>query len=187
MLNNTIIIKLLIIFFYIIPGWKILDLMWEAPFHLQGVIIKGRLENNSTKQFLIVIKMRGETKYISAEEKELFPGETGAVIKALFTAPTKDEFVKHLEKLGLNKEMVEFNRIYGNVCYHVGDENGLQLWVHKDLLVPLKVKNKDYEIVFQKYTNFENWLFPSVIEISWMDSSKRGIYIDEISLLKSSN
>jgi hypothetical protein len=189
MLFKSFIIKALIIFLYILPGWKIIDLMWEAPIHLQGVLLKGRVQynNDSVRQFIMVIHLKGGVKYLSASENEIFQDTLAtSAIKVLFAANTKDEFVKGIEKLGINKEIVDLERVYGIVCYRIGDEQTIQLFVDKNSFLPVRIKNKNFEMTFQKYTTFEAGFFPAIIEINSETRGNNIIYIDEISLLKSS-
>lgn len=187
--RNFLIIKALVIFLYIIPGWKIIDLMWEAPVHLQGVLLKGRVQynNDSVRQFIMVIDVKGAVKYLSMSEKEIFPDSlVTSAIKVLFATDTKGDFVHGMENLGINKEMVDLDRVYGSVCYRIGDEQKIQLWVNKESFLPVKIKNKDMEMTFQKYTTFEAGFFPAIIELNSRTPGKnRLIYTDEISFIKS--
>ncbi len=186
--RNFLFIKSLLIFLYIIPGWKIIDLMWETPVHLQGALLKGRVQNSndSPEQFIIVIDVKGGVKYLGLSEKEMFPDAVqSSTIKVFFFTNTKSDFLQGIENLGINKDIVDLDRLYGRVCYRIGDEERLQLWVDKDSFLPLRVRDKDTEMVFQKYTNFEAGLFPAIIEINSRTSGSRIIYVDEISFLKS--
>ncbi len=186
--RNFLIIKSFLFFLYIIPGWKIIDLMWETPVHLQGALLKGRVQNrnDSPQQFIIVIDVKGGVKYLSLSEKELFPnGVQSSVIKVFFATNTKSDFVQGIENLGINREIVDLDRVQGHICYRIGDEERLQLWVDKDSFLPVRVKNKEMEMLFQKYTTFEAGLFPTIIEINSRTSGSRIIYVDEISFLKS--
>lgn len=187
LLRNFFIIKSLLIFLYIIPGWKIIDLMWEAPIHLQGVLLKGRVEDNddSVRQFIMVINLKGGVKYLNMSEEEIFPDAIAtSAIKVLFATHPKDDFVKGLENLGIDKEVVELDRVNEKVCYRLGDEQGIKLWVDKGSFLPVRIKNKYMEMSFQKYTNFEAGFFPAMIELKSKTNGDRIIYLDEISFLK---
>lgn len=186
--RNLLIIKSLVLFLYIIPGWKIIDLMWEAPVHLQGVLLKGRAQynNDSVRQFIMVIDVKGGVKYLSMSEKEIFPEPLAtSAIKVLFATNVKSDFVRGIENLGINKEIVDLDRMSGIVCYRMGEEQGIRMWVDKESFLPVKIQNKDMEITFQKYTTFEAGFFPAIIELKSKTDEKRIIYVDEISILKS--
>jgi len=188
-LKNVLIVKSLCLLLYILPGWKILDLMWENPIHLRGTIIKGRIqENNSYRQFMVVIDTKGEIKTLGADPHDVFLEDSViATIRTLFAAASKEELMHGLERLGLNRERVELGRFSNMVCYVIGDTPGMQFWIQKDELLPIRVRTKNYDITFKHYGKFENIIFPEIIGVENNKKEQRLLHLDEISFLKTGN
>lgn len=180
------IIKTLVLIIYIIPGWKVIDLMWEVPLHLNGVVLKGRVQSGDVnRQFIITVDIKGGAKYLSLEEREVFPVHLAEqAFKILFTTLTKSDLTQGLTNLGVDLEKVDLGRINGSVCYVLGELQKPRLWVDKEKLVPMKMENGDTEVLFQEYTDFSRVFFPKNIEVRRGESFRHTIFIDEISFIK---
>jgi len=169
---------------YVIPGWKVIDLMWERPLHPQLVFIKARHfsgiqeDKIEGERFIISFGTGSHVKFINLDEKTVLP-ETESSLGIIFGSKTKDELLSGLKKLGVNVERVTLDRLGGSVCFVLGDPSAKRLWVDKDSLVPLLVESRKWSLYFQNYKDFSGLLFPVRIELK-AQADAHTVIIEEV-------